>query len=895
MRYARSGPSHVPEGQGRERGRMREAVDIFVGGVNVTARVQADQAPCILRDLAFAVVDLACGVRRRAIVRFYDGPWELGLERIDVSGEGAAVSFTVVRNGEGAEVAVYDRRILLSEAIRGTIAALDTVLADGRSRLAEVLEGELGAARDALGRLSLDLVQSSQPAQAPRSARIAQSPDGSRVTFEGDATEEVLVVAEPEPGLRCALGGELPLRVSRSVSEQARGVEVADVHTLLGRGHLKLLVRGRTVDLGEVHTFLAAERAIVLGARVLEAWERGRGLQTRVDLGGPILHVKLEEGGALTLSVTKGDVAAHVASAGEAIPKETEANSIDEDERVRSRLANDRNRATEDRATMTLGEVIADPSHEVFGNLGRTIFTALEGPDLIDAVISFTRVLVRTILRRDRLQARNLRLMALRRRVRELSDRLRDVALPVGPCGDADLINPRRDSYRPYLKQAERFPARSLPEGSRRLRYEPLWTAEVPGIDLRATFLCGDRLILSGASQTACVDRVDGRTLWKVPTVRATSLPTAGGLARLRGDGRLELRDFGTGATVWSQPCAPRSKGTPAACTIVAPGLPRLLVATDGDRHLVAFDLTSGEPRWRYALSRPGPIRIRRAGRLLVISSDEAQLMALDAVEGHLVWRVRDRLRFAGPATIEREDLMVIAGEPSGPARLHLIDAPSGTRRYERPLEEAVAIDTAPLLIDTVCVVVTRDRRGLGLLAIDRASGVERWRASSGTWPIGTSALGLNHLEMGIIVLNLPTGEVLAVSAQTGETLWRHVFESPFLGDAPRRLEPILRSGALFVPQDKVRVLRPSDGAIVGEVGPTELVPDLLRVDERCDVYIAEESGHVAAFGASAKLEVISGERRGVPRGKLTLVRGPIQSKATRDMRDEIPSRDFPE
>ncbi len=155
------------------------------------------------------------------------------------------------------------------------------------------------------------------------------------------------------------------------------------------------------------------------------------------------------------------------------------------------------------------------------------------------------------------------------------------------------------------------------------------------------------------------------------------------------------------------------------------------------------------------------------------------------------------------------------------------------------------------------------------MLAIDRPSGVERWRAASGAWPIGTSALGLDHLG-GMVVLNLPTGEVVSVSAQTGETVWRHVFEAPFLGDAPRRLEPVLRSGALFVPQDKVRVLRPADGAIVGVVGPSDLVPDLLRVDEHCAVYVAEESGHVAAFGASARLEVVHG---GAPRGRLALVK----------------------
>ena len=760
----------------------REAVDIFVGGVNVTARVEPDQAPCVVRDLALAVVDLACGVRRRAVVRFYDAPWELGLERIErAESDGCTLSLTVLRNGADVEVTVHDRRVSLAEVVQGTRDAIDAMLAGAdRAHLPEVLASELQGARDALGRLSVTGV--------PR----------------GVSCEEVLAIAEPETGLRVAFGAEMPLRTQRPPA-QGSSVESSDVHALLGRGRMRVTVRGRTKDLGDVHPFLVTERLVELGRMILEAWERGRAMHLRLDVGGPLVGVRLDATGALSLTL---------------------AASI-------------------------------DPS--ATAPASSSVFPSLEGTDLVDAVISLGRALVRAVVRRDRTQASNLRLSALRRKVRELSDRLREVARPVGPFGESDLINTRRESYRPYVQQAKGV-ASSIstsdqpvePRPVRRLRYEARWTAEVPGIDLRATFLCGDRLILSGNTQTACVDRLDGRTVWKLPTVRATSLPTPGGLARLRGDGKLELRDFGDGAVVWSQPCAPRSRGTPAACTVIAPGLPRLLIATDGDRHLVAFDLTSGEPRWRHALGRPGPIRIRRAGRLLVVSSDEAQLVALDAVDGHVVWRVRDRLRFSAPAVIEREELVAVAGEPSGLARLHFIDVLSGTRRYERQLEAAIATDVAPMLFANAIVIVTRDRRGLGLLALDRVTGVERWCAMPGAWPTGTSAMAID----GLVVLNLPTGEVLALVAESGATAWRHVFEAPFHGDAPRRLELILRCGALFVPQDKVRVMRPADGAIVGEV-PSDLVPDLLRVDEHCDVYLAEESGHVVAFGATARLSVV--------------------------------------
>jgi hypothetical protein len=47
------------------------------------------------------------------------------------------------------------------------------------------------------------------------------------------------------------------------------------------------------------------------------------------------------------------------------------------------------------------------------------------------------------------------------------------------------------------------------------------------------------------------------------------------------------------------------------------------------------------------------------------------------------------------------------------------------------------------------------------------------------------------------------------------------------------------------------------DGAVLGAISPIDAIPDLLRVDERCDVYVAEESGHILAFGALPRLSLV--------------------------------------
>jgi hypothetical protein len=97
---------------------------------------------------------------------------------------------------------------------------------------------------------------------------------------------------------------------------------------------------------------------------------------------------------------------------------------------------------------------------------------------------------------------------------------------------------------------------------------------------------------------------------------------------------------------------------------------------------------------------------------------------------------------------------------------------------------------------------------------------------------------------------------VLALDLQDGSARWTRALSNPLTDDVPRQLEPMLRQGALFVPSAQVHMLRPHDGTPLTQIG-CDLVPDCLRVDERGWFYVAEESGHVAAFAAGPQLALV--------------------------------------
>ena len=624
----------------------------------------------------------------------------------------------------------------------------------------------------------------------------------SAPVFHGDVPALSAVSVDLDRDTPISFGADFSMRPGPDDTRNAiePSVERADLHALLVRGRMRAEIRGRSADLGEAYPFLFAERSLDLSRRALDAWERGQPFFARASAGGIMLGLRTS---------TSGDVptAALTISPG----------------RVEGGLERRRERTV-------------------------STFPELSLFDVVEASLAFGRAFVRALVRRDRAQSGNLRLAAFRRDLRAVSDSLREVRRQ-----DA-RINPAPESYRAFAFQVRKQQEPAALGAAAKLRYTQRWRALVPGIDLRATFLCGDRLVIGAALETFCLDRSTGELRWRRQTPRATSVVTPAGIARIGADGQIALHDFASGEITLRTWIAPRVSGPCAGAVVNTAGLPKLLIVTEGDRHLAAIDLTSGEARWRYAWGRAGALRLKRTGKLLYVASGDSALTAVDVQSGAVVWRARDRLRFCAAPTLDHDSLFAVAGGVSSAATLHSIDPYSGRPAWSARIPASpCTIEGSPMLTATSVALAVRDRRGLRLTAFDRATGALLFDTAAPVAPIGTSWLAVDDLLVG----NTPTGDVVGVDGARGTIRWKHAFGRGVESDIPRKLEPVLRSGALFVPHTDVQVLRPSDGAHLGTVGPCDAIPDLLRVDERCDVYVAEESGHMASFGAGPRLSLV--------------------------------------
>jgi hypothetical protein len=267
----------------------RDVLDIFVGGANVTALVAAAhhlegaRAPSassasiggVLRDLGAALLELSETSRMKRIVRFYDDPWELCIERW-----GIHATLSVYRGGTDPIVAVHDRVVPFSEIRDSATEAIESLVLRGTAPRGLLLE--LRAVAEAL--------------------RTTSGNDTTADAVVSCVLPPAIVAIEGDESAPLSLSGELLLREGTKPAYEP-SVERTDMHALLFRGRLRARVRDRDVDLGEGHPFLIAERLLDVARRLLDAWERGAPEHIRSDAGGVLVSARLGHDGVLSLSL----------------------------------------------------------------------------------------------------------------------------------------------------------------------------------------------------------------------------------------------------------------------------------------------------------------------------------------------------------------------------------------------------------------------------------------------------------------------------------------------------------------------------------------------------------------------------------------------------------------
>lgn len=473
----------------------------------------------------------------------------------------------------------------------------------------------------------------------------------------------------------------------------------------------------------------------------------------------------------------------------------------------------------------------------------------LDVPAAALPILRLASDLVRKLTAVDRSQNHNLRVTALRGEVRQLRRTVRSR----NRVESFENVDPERLRLASAQQQAssEAPPSAPTPQPGR-LRYAERWSAEIDGLDASSVFLCGQHLIVASAKLTFALNRNDGDVVWSTPTARAASMLAGRRLLRLHEDGELELCDLETGNVDARTQLSPRVGAQPRALFAGGGDLPPMAIITEGHTSLVAVDLRTGEPRFRFRCRGEAGIQMRCVGRVLLVASGDSAIDAIDISSGEVVWRFSDRVRFCLAPVVVGDVVVAPSGEPGGGAgAVYGIDLYTGRLRFRSELPAAPSAE--PVAGGGVAVVAFGGSRQARLAGFDPETGRERWVCQDPGLDNGGSALDVD----GTLMVNTPRGRLAGIDLDNGETRFSLSLSNPLTDDVPRRLMPQLRQGALFVPSAQVHVVRPSDGATLTASMPCDLVPDFMAVDERSHLYVAEESGHLRAYAPAAHLSLV--------------------------------------
>lgn len=465
--------------------------------------------------------------------------------------------------------------------------------------------------------------------------------------------------------------------------------------------------------------------------------------------------------------------------------------------------------------------------------------------EIARAVLDVAAELVRALVTTDRREAKNLRVRALRAEIRALRRGL------AKPRDSQSFVNRDPDRLRASAppEPAETARPQGAPAGA--LRFGERWRIVVDGLDASGTFLCGDRLVLSTSRHTLAIARDSGEVLWARAADDALCSMAGAVLLRAMPDGELELCSVRDGEPFATAKLGARTQ-SPTTLLVDGLGAPPTAVLTDGPDAIAAVDLRTGELRWRFAARHAGPLHVSRAGRLLLVASTDGVLHGVDAASGEEVWRYGTGSRFASPATVVRDRVFASTTGGSSGNALHAVDLFSGEPLFARALSGAPSC--TPIAASARVLVATQ-RGGQSSLSAFDAEGQTAFEVEDVGLSAGAGAIVVDDM----LVVNAPGGRVTGLSLRDGHAAWSHVLADPARDDVPRRLDPVLRGGAIFVPTSSVHVIRPHDGSFVGAKLDSDLVPDLLLVDERNWVYVGEESGHLTSHAPVPHLTLIRG------------------------------------
>jgi outer membrane protein assembly factor BamB len=255
-------------------------------------------------------------------------------------------------------------------------------------------------------------------------------------------------------------------------------------------------------------------------------------------------------------------------------------------------------------------------------------------------------------------------------------------------------------------------------------------------------------------------------------------------------------------------------------------------------------------------------------GGRLYVGTNRGRVAAIEASSGEVVWELETKRCIAASPALGDGVVFVVLMDPSpcakhdesAPGYLVALDAASGVERWRF---EAGVVETSPLLVDGVLFVGAWDGN---VYAVDAGTGRKRWSFRTG----GQVKSGAAYRD-GVVYIGSYDGKLYALDAATGRELWSSGGRSGLFGSGRFYSTPAVAYGRVFIGNVDGRVY--AFGARSGDLLWSHTTGGYVYSSPA----IANETVYVGSYdGRLYALDAATGDVRWEYRGD-----GPISGSAT--------------
>ncbi len=341
------------------------------------------------------------------------------------------------------------------------------------------------------------------------------------------------------------------------------------------------------------------------------------------------------------------------------------------------------------------------------------------------------------------------------------------------------------------------------------------WKATVGSGDATPA-LVGDKLYVfarqGGDEVTLCLNAADGKQVWqdkyaaqavtgaaaRHPGPRSSPAVAKGKVVTLGVGGVVSCLDAATGKLVWRKD--PYPKVVPTFFTSMSPiivdGMAIAHVGGRGKGGIIAYDLATGEAKWKWAGEAPeyaSPALMTAGGTKQIVTLTEKSVVGIGAADGKLLWQVPfppQRRAYNAATPIVDGQTVIITGAARGTKALKIEKQGDGFAAKELWSNPQVAVQfNTPVLKDGLLFGLT-DRGNL--FCINAETGKTAWTDATAHGR-GFAAI----LDAGSCLLALPSTSELIAFKPSGKAYAE--LARIKVADTPTYAHPVVAGNRIFV------------------------------------------------------------------------------------------------